>query len=122
MIAAPSPFEAFAITKGDESHARLLKTIAKTEVLSLGDWRLSVLTAMQRRHMLAILEDRHCGDPPSAPATPRRALARGRGRPDSLADAILDRLIHNAARLALSGESIRKRNDLTKTLGPAGQD
>lgn len=54
--------------------------------------------------------------------TPRRALARGRGRPDSLADAILDRLIHNAARLALSGESIRKRNDLTKTLGPAGQD
>jgi hypothetical protein len=64
----PRLFEALAIAKGDGRHARLLKAIAKTEVLSLGDWRLSVLTAMQRRDMLEILEDRHGGDPPSSPA------------------------------------------------------
>lgn len=115
-------FEALAIAKGDGRHARMLKAIAKTEVLILDDWGLSVLTAMERRDMLEILEDRHGrGSTIVNSQLPVGHWHEAVGDP-TLADAILDRLIHNAHRLALSGESIRKRNGLTKTLDPVGQD
>jgi len=118
----PRLFEALAIAKGDGRHARLLKAVARTEVLILDDWGLSVLTAMERRDMLEILEDRHGrGSTIVTSQLPVEHWHEAVGDP-TLADAILDRLVHNAHRLALSGESIRKRNGLTKALDPAGQD
>ena len=118
----PRLFEALAIARGDGRHARLLKAIARTEVLILDDWGLSVLTAMERRDMLEILEDRHGrGSTIVTSQLPVEHWHEAVADP-TLADAILDRLVHNAHRLALSGESIRKRNGLTKTLDPAGQD
>jgi len=51
--------EALAIAKGDGRHARMLKTIARADLLILDDWGLSVLSATERRDLPEILEDRH---------------------------------------------------------------
>ena len=118
----PRLFEALAIARGDGRHARMLKAIARTEVLILDDWGLSVLTAMERRDMLEVLEDRHGrGSTIVTSQLPVEHWHEAVGDP-TLADAILDRLVHNAHRLALSGESIRKRNGLMKALDRVGQD
>jgi len=115
-------FEALAIARGDGRHARMMKAIARTDLLILDDWGLSVLTAMERRDMLEILEDRHGrGSTIVTSQLPVEHWHEAVGDP-TLADAILDRLVHNAHRLALSGESIRKRNGLTKPLDQTGQD
>ena len=52
-------FEALAIARGDGRHARMLKVLARTDLLILDDWGLAVLTSPERRDMLEILEDRH---------------------------------------------------------------
>ncbi len=54
----PRLFQALAIAKGDGRHARVLKSIERTDLLILDDWGLSVLTALERRDLLEILEDR----------------------------------------------------------------
>ena len=60
---APRLFQAFAVAlalaRGDGRHARVLKSIERTQVLILDDWGLSVLNAQERRDLLEILEDRH---------------------------------------------------------------
>ena len=55
----PKLFDTLAIARGDGRHARLLKAIARTDLLILDDWGLSVLTASERRDLLEIPEDRH---------------------------------------------------------------
>jgi DNA replication protein DnaC len=97
-----------AIAKGDGRYPKLLATLAKTEVLILDDWGLAKLTAEHRRDLLEILEDRH--GVRSTLATSQLPIEKWHdmiGDP-TLADAILDLLIHNAYRLALRGESMRK--------------
>lgn len=54
----PKLFQALAIARGDGRHARVLKSIERTELLILDDWGLSVLNANERRDLLEILEDR----------------------------------------------------------------
>ncbi len=54
----PRLFQMLAMAKGDGRHARLLKSIERTELLILDDWGLSVLTASVRHDLLEILEDR----------------------------------------------------------------
>ena len=121
-LRVPRLFEAFAIARGDGRHARLLKSIARVELLILDDWGLPVLTAMERCDMQEILEDRHGrGSTIFTIQLPVEHWRVAVGDP-TLAEAILDRLVHKAHRLELSGEIIRKRNGLTKPLDPAGQD
>jgi DNA replication protein DnaC len=55
----PRLFDAPALARGDGRHARLLKSLARVELLILDDWGLSTMTAEQRRDLLEILEDRH---------------------------------------------------------------
>ena len=52
-------FEALALSRGDGRHARLLKTLARVELLILDGWGLSVLAQAEREDLLEILEDRH---------------------------------------------------------------
>jgi hypothetical protein len=52
-------FEALSLARGDGRHERILKTIARMDVLIIDDWGLAVLTAPERRDLLEILEDRH---------------------------------------------------------------
>lgn len=88
---------------------------AKIDLLVLDDWGLSGLDATARRDLLELLDDRH--GQRSTLVTSQLPLEHWHeliGDP-TLADAILDRLVHSAYRITLKGESMRKRkaNQLT---------
>lgn len=104
----PRLLQELPIAKGDGTYTRLLTRLAKVDALILDDWGLSKLTAEQRRDLLEILEDRH--DARSTIVTSQLPLDKWHhiiGDP-TLADAILDRLVHNAYKINLKGESMRK--------------
>jgi len=115
----PRLLQEMAIAKGDGRYPKLLATLAKTEVLVLDDWGLAKLTGEQRRDLLEILEDRHATR--STLATSQLPVEKWHdliGDP-TLADAILDRLVHNAYKINLKGGSMRKRKaKLTPTTQP----
>jgi len=104
------------IAKGDGRYPKLLATMAKVDVLVLDDWGLMKLSAENRRDLLEVLEDRH--GTRSTIATSQLPIDEwhtAMGDP-TLADAILDRLVHNAYKINLRGESMRKRQaKLTNT-------
>jgi len=81
----------------EDLFAKLMDSYAKTDLLIL-DWGLVPLTAEQRRDMLELLDDR------SMPVDKWHELIVD----PTLADAILDRIIHNAHRICLKGDSMRK--------------
>ena len=112
----PRLFDALALARGDGRHGRLLKNLARVELLILDDWGLSPLTAEQRRDVLEIMEDRHGrGSTLITSQLPVEHWHEIIGDP-TLADAILDRLVHNAHRLTLKGESMRKTAAKRQTL------
>lgn len=98
-----------ALAKADGRYGKLLATLARTDLLVLDDWGLQPLSDGHRRDLLEILEDRYGS---------RSTLVTSQLPVDTwhdaigdatLADAILDRLVHNAYRLALRAkESMRK--------------
>ncbi len=105
----PRLFADLAVAHGDARYARLLKSIARVKLLILDDWGPEALTANQARDLLEIVEDRY--DKGSLVITSQVPINRWHeliGVP-TLADAILDRVIHNAYRIELSGDSLRKR-------------
>lgn len=105
----PRLFEALALARGDGRHARMLKAIARIDLLILDDWGLSVLNHNQRIELLEILEDRsERGSTLVTSQVPVEQWHEVIGDNPTLGDAILDRLIHNAHRLAMTGESMRK--------------
>jgi DNA replication protein DnaC len=98
-----------ALARGDGRYPQLLARLGKARLLVLDDWGLEPLTDTHRRDLLEILEDRY--DRRSTLVTSQLAVKHWHdalGDP-TLADAILDRLVHNAHRIELDGESIRKR-------------
>jgi len=104
----PRLFEALALARGDGRHARTLKMLGRVDLLILDDWGLSVLTHAQRIDLLEILEDRNGrGSTIVTSQVPADQWHEVIGDP-TLADAILDRLVHNAHRLTMTGESMRK--------------
>jgi len=101
-------FENLALAKGDGRYQRLMNSIAKQDLVIIDDWGLSVLTDRERSDMLEILEDRHGRR--STIITSQLPLEHWHeaiGNP-TLADAILDRVIHNAYKIQLKGGSMRK--------------
>ena len=109
-------FEALALARGDGRHERILKTIARMDVLIIDDWGLAVLTGPERRNLLEILEDRHSRASTIVTSQlPVEHWHEAIGDP-TLADAILDRLVHNAHRLKLTKESMRKAAARNSTL------
>lgn len=112
----PRLFDALALARGDGRHGRLLKNLARVGLLILDDWGLSPLTAEQRRDVLEIMEDRHGrGSTLITSQLPVDTWHGIIGDP-TLADAILDRLVHNAHRLTLKGDSMRKTAAKRQTL------
>jgi DNA replication protein DnaC len=108
----PKLLQELPIAKGDGTYIKLLARLAKIDVLILDDWGLSKLMAEQRRDLLEILEDRY--DSRSTIVTSQLPVDKWHdiiGDP-TLADAILDRLVHNAYKINLRGESMRKRKTL----------
>ncbi len=106
----PALFEQLRIAHGDGSYARVMQQLLKTELLILDDWGMQKVTASQRQDLMEVIEDRHG----------RRATLIASQLPTelwheyigeaTLADAILDRLLHGAHRIPLAGESMRKRS------------
>ena len=95
---------------GDGRYRKLMKKLARTDVIILDDWGLTRLTAPQRRELLDILEDRHRSRSTVVTSQlPVEHWHKTIGEPTH-ADAILDRLVHNAYRINLKGESMRKLN------------
>jgi DNA replication protein DnaC len=104
----PRLFDALALAHGDGRHARLLKSLARVDLLILDDWGLASMTAEQRRDLLEVIDDRHGrGSTIVTSQLPVEHWHEIIGDP-TIADAILDRLVHNAHKLALKGESLRK--------------
>ena len=101
-------FEGLSIAKGDGRYPALMNSIAKTDLLIIDDWGLSVLTNQERTDMLEIVEDRHgIRSTIITSQLPVEHWHETIGNP-TLADAILDRLIHNAHKIQLKGGSMRK--------------
>jgi DNA replication protein DnaC len=104
----PRLFDTLALAHGDGRHARLLKSLARVDLLILDDWGLASMTVEQRRDLLEIIDDRHGrGSTIVTSQLPVEHWHDIIGDP-TIADAILDRLVHNAHKLALKGESLRK--------------
>ena len=105
----PRLFQELPLAKGDGSYSKLLNRLGKTDVLLLDDWGLSKLTAEQRRDLLEILEDRHGSR--STIVTSQLPLDQWHSSigDSTMADAIMDRLVHNAYKIKLEGESLRKK-------------
>ena len=107
--------EELRIARADGSYARRLATLGRLDLLVLDDWGLAPLTDEGRRDLLEILDDRY--DRRStlvASQLPVEKWHDALGDP-TLADAILDRLVHNAHRIALHGESMRKQRPARPT-------
>jgi DNA replication protein DnaC len=100
--------EQIAIARGDGSYPRLMKQLAATELLILDDLAIAPLTASQRNDFMELIEDRH--DLRSTLVASQLPVDHWHDylADPTLADAILDRLLHNAHRLPLTGASMRK--------------
>lgn len=95
--------------KADGSYQKTLNQLAKVKLLIMDDWGLEALTPAQRNDLMEIMDDRHGATSTmiiSQLPTDQWYAAIG---DNTLADAILDRLMHNAHRWILKGESMRKR-------------
>ena len=103
-----------ATARGEGRYLRLLKTLAQTELLILDDWGLVPLASDQLRDLLEILEDRHGRK--STLITSQLPIDHWHEwlGEATLADAIMDRLVHNAHKTNLKGDSLRK--NLSKSL------
>jgi DNA replication protein DnaC len=104
----PRLLEELAVSKVDGRYLRLLSHLAKYDLLILDDWAAMPLADEQRRALFEILEDRYdCRSTLVASQIPIEKWHDALGDP-TLADAILDRLVHNAHKIVLKGESMRK--------------
>src|SRR6056297_1000970 len=102
------------IAKGDGRHRTLLASLQRIDLLILDDWGVTPMTDENRRDLLELLDDRYATK--STLITSQLPVAAWHDylADPTLADAILDRFIHNAHRLDLHGDSMRKtRSTLT---------
>ena len=106
----PRLFNELELAHGDGRFPRLFKSLTKTNMLILDDWGPERLNASQRRDLMEIIEDRYgAGSILITSQLPIAAWHDVIGEP-TFADAILDRIVHNAYRLELDGQSMRKTN------------
>ena len=104
----PKLFADLALARGDGRYARLLRALGGVQLLILDDWGLEPLDAAARHDLLEILEERHGRR--STIITSQLPVDKWHaviGNP-TYADAILDRLVHNAHRIDLTGDSLRR--------------
>jgi DNA replication protein DnaC len=99
---------ALAQARLDASYPHLLRSLARTDLLILDDWMRDALTPANAQDILEVLDDRY-GHAATIVASQIPLTDWFSRIPDpTLADAVLDRLVHNAYRLQLTGDSQRK--------------
>jgi len=100
--------ETLELAQADGSYPQLLRSLARTNLLIFDDWLRDPLSRSQAKDLLEILDDRY-GRAATLVATQVPVSEWHACIPDpTLADSVLDRLIHNAYRITLSGDSMRK--------------
>ena len=116
-LRTPRLLEQLRIAHGDGSFGRTLQQLAKVDVLVLDDWALAPLEEGARHDLLEVIDDR--AGSRSTILTSQLPIEHWHGwiNDPTLADAILDRLVHNAYRINLKGESMRKRTQKLTTPG-----
>jgi len=115
-LRVPRLFGELAMARGDGRYGRLLRSLAKVDLLVLDDWGLSRLDELERQDLLEIMEDRYqLRSTIVASQLPVEAWHEVIANP-TLADAVLDRLVNNAYRISLTGGSMRRKlSGLTPT-------
>jgi DNA replication protein DnaC len=113
-IRIPRLFQDLTIAKADGSYSKIMKKLTKSKVLILDDLALAPMNSQESRDLLEVIEDRHgLASTIVAAQLPIEHWHENIPNP-TIADAILDRLVHNAYKINLKGESMRKhRSDLT---------
>jgi len=102
------------LARADGSYGKLLASLAKADLLILDDWGLAPLADRERRDLLEVLEDRHGRRATLVTSQlPLEHWHNAVGDP-TFADAILDRLVHQAHRLTLKGTSMRRQDTENK--------
>ena len=104
----PRLFEDIKMARAEGHYTKLMTKLAKQSLLILDDWGLATLNEQQRRDLLEVVDDRH--NRTSTIITSQLPLQTWHQfiNDPTLADAILDRIVHNAHKIELSGESMRK--------------
>lgn len=108
-VRTPRILQQLVIAKADGSYAKVMNKLAKAKVLIIDDLGLAPLTDVERRDLLEVIEDRY--DLRSTIITSQLAIDLWHdsiGDP-TIADAILDRLVHNSHKITLKGGSMRKK-------------
>jgi DNA replication protein DnaC len=102
-------FRHLATARADGSHSKLLYQLGRVDLLIVDDWAMAPMTETERRDFLEICDTRYQAR--STLLTSQLPVASWHARigDPTIADSILDRLVHNAHRLELKGESMRKR-------------
>jgi len=113
---APRLYQEIAIARADGSYPKLMNKLSKIKVLILDDFCIAPMSDPERRDRVEVLEDRQSiSSTIIATQVPIKNWIEYIGDP-TLADAILDRLVHNAHKINLKGESMRKiHSSLTKS-------
>lgn len=114
-VRVPKLFYNIAVSKVDGTYPKLMSRLAKTKVLLLDDLGISPMNDHERKDLLEVIEDRHgIVSTIVTSQLPIKAWHDTVGDP-TIADAILDRLVHNAHKISLKGDSMRKKyENLTK--------
>jgi len=116
-VRLPRLLHDLAVGRGDGSYSRLLARLAKLDVLAIDDWLLAPLKDAERRDLIEVIEDRsERASTLSASQLPVKEWHGVIGDPNQ-ADAICDRLLHNAHRIELKGPSMRKTKTAPKRSG-----
>jgi DNA replication protein DnaC len=114
-IRIPKLFHDLAMAKADGSYSKIMKKLARSKVLVLDDLGLAPMSAQERQDLLEVVEDRHGLASTIVAAQLPIQHWHDNIRDPTIADAVLDRLVHNAYKINLKGESMRKlRSNLTK--------
>ncbi len=107
-LRTPALYRTLAMARADGSYARVLSRLGRIALLVLDDLGLAALSDQERRDLLEVIEDRHgSGSTIITSQLPVEHWHEVIGDP-TIADALLDRLVHNAHRVTLKGESMRK--------------
>ena len=114
-VRAPRLIHELAVARGDGSYGRLLTKLAKLDLLSIDDWLLHPLKESERRDLMEVIEDRaERGSTLIASQLPVQEWHAAIGDPNQ-ADAVCDRLLHCAHRIALKGASLRQTKSAPQT-------
>ncbi|MER8868103.1 IS21-like element helper ATPase IstB [Mesorhizobium sp. M0751] len=114
---APRLFEDLALARLDGRFPRLIDKLARVQLLILDDWGTHTLSDRQRLDLLEIFEERYRRKSTLITAQLPVAAWHEMIGEVTLADAILDRIVHNAHRITLEGDSMRKRKSSTLLTG-----